>query len=369
MSAWKAREAGLSAAGIVDHDSVAGAEEMAFACGRFGLACTTGTEIRVLFTGTPLEGRRINNPSSLNSAYIVFHGIPRPSLRKVESFLKPLRKARNLRNRRLVEALNRKLGPLGIQPVDFVRDVLPLTEAKRGGAVTERHLLQAFGLRILARRTGDALVRFLSQDCGLILPLKQSASLADPENPHLIYDLIGLLKQGFLDGVFIHPGPDECPAVGKAVEFCRSVGAIPAYAYLGDVTESPTADKKAEKFEDDYLDELFPVLKQQGFQAVTYMPPRNTPEQLARVRAMCGRFELMEISGVDINSSRQSFNCPILLKPEFAPLIEATWALIAHERLSSRDRTKGLFHPSSGPEVVPLKDRIASYAAAVSGGR
>ena len=65
------------------------------------------------------------------------------------------------------------------------------------------------------------------------------------------------------------------------------VGAISAYAYLGDVGDSVTGDKRAQKFEDDYLDELVPYLKELGFRAITYMPSRNTKAQLdPRARAV-----------------------------------------------------------------------------------
>lgn len=47
-------------------------------------------------------------------------------------------------------------------------------------------------------------------------------------------------------------------------------GGIAAYAYLGDVGNSVTGDKKAAKFEDDYLDELVGVLLELGFDAITY---------------------------------------------------------------------------------------------------
>jgi len=77
------------------------------------------------------------------------------------------------------------------------------------------------------------------------------------------------------------------------------------------------SDKKAEKFEDDFLDDLFPVLKELGYLAVTYMPPRNTKQQLLRLRKLCEKYGFMEISGVDINSSRQDFSCPELLEKEF----------------------------------------------------
>ena len=142
----------------------------------------------------------------------------------------------------------------------------------------------------------------------------------------------------------------------------NKIGGIPSYAYLGDVGESPTGDKKAEKFEDEFLDDLVPELKEIGFKAITYMPPRNTLEQLLRVQKLCSKYELMEISGVDINSSRQSFNCPEILQSEFAHLIDATWALIAHEKLTSIKEEWSLFHKDNPLSSLSLNERIKKYA-------
>jgi hypothetical protein len=147
--------------------------------------------------------------------------------------------------------------------------------------------------------------------------------------------------------------------VHDAVAFANEIGAIPAYAYLGDVGESPTGDKKAEKFEDDFLDDLVPELAKIGFKAITYMPPRNTREQLKRLQKLCKANGLMEISGVDINSSRQTFNCPILLEPQFQHLADAAWALIAHEKLAAADPKRALFSPENPMASRPLEERIA----------
>jgi hypothetical protein len=70
----------------------------------------------------------------------------------------------------------------------------------------------------------------------------------------------------------------------------------------------------------------------------------------------------MEISGVDINSSRQSFNCPILLEPDFAHLADAAWALIAHEKLAAADPKLALFSPDNPMAGLPVEERIARYA-------
>ena len=70
----------------------------------------------------------------------------------------------------------------------------------------------------------------------------------------------------------------------------------------------------------------------------------------------------MEISGVDINSSRQSFSCPEILEPDFHHLIESTWALIAHEKLASVDERYALFSPENPRASLGLADRLERYA-------
>jgi hypothetical protein len=207
---------------------------------------------------------------------------------------------------------------------------------------------------------GPDLTEKLSSRFGLESSPKIAGLLGAGDNPHYLFDLIGVLKSGLLKRLFIQPGEKECIPAEKVTAFARSIGAIPAYAYLGDVGESPTADKRAENFEDAYIEELFDELARRGYQAVTYMPPRNTREQLLRVQRLCKERGFMEISGVDINSSRQSFNCPEVLLGEFRHLTDTTWALIAHERLASVKPALGLFSPANS---TPLGERLACYAA------
>jgi len=265
----------------------------------------------------------------------------------------------------MCDAVNGILAESGFARVDFARDVLGRSKAAEGGGLTERHLLQAVADAAVARfGRGAPLAEGLGSALGLDLPPRLASLVADPGNPHLVYDLLGILKSGFLDRVFIQPEADECPPAGEAVAFARSIGAVPAYAYLGDVAESPTGDKKAERFEDSYLEELFEEIARLGFLAVAYMPPRNSRAQLVRVRNLCAGYGLLEISGVDINQPRQSFNCPELRLPEFAHLVDSTWALAAHEALSSADPEAGIFSPGGPLAGAALPERTAAYAAA-----
>ena len=92
------------------------------------------------------------------------------------------------------------------------------------------------------------------------------------------------------------------------------------------------------------------------------MPPRNTREQLQRIQELCNKHDLMEISGVDINNPRQSFNCPTLLEPDYHHLCDAAWALIAHEKCAIKNPIEGIFHPDNPLKDLSLRDCIKHYA-------
>jgi hypothetical protein len=361
--AIEAAKAGLQTVGIMDHDSVSGCEEMLEAGKAVNIASTAGCETRVNMDGTSMVGRKTNNPDEPNISYIAFHGIPRSQFAAVAAFLKPTHVARIARDRKEVEKLNLILAERGAPTLDFDADVLAISEADAGGSITERHILYALALKLIAGfGKGEKLITFVEKKMEIAIPATLQEVLLDLDNPHYAYDLLGVFKASLVPLFFLPSSYDECMNVRDVVKFANQIGAIPAYAYLGDVGESPTGDKKAEKFEDDFLDDLVAELTAIGFKAITYMPPRNTKVQMARLQALCKQHGLMEISGVDINSSRQSFNCPILLEPQFRHLTDAAWALIAHEKLASEQPTLGLFHPENPMGALSLEERIAKYA-------
>ena len=165
---------------------------------------------------------------------------------------------------------------------------------------------------------------------GLRLSEKQRAQMLDQEYPFYEYDLLGILKSAFVPEIYVD-ADRECLDLRDLVEMCEDIDALLCYAYLGDVGESVTGDKKAQKFEDEYLDELFQCLEEFGVRAVTYMPTRNTPAQLERLRGLCEKHGMFQVSGEDINSPRQSFVIKAMEDPQFQNLIDATWRLIEHE--------------------------------------
>lgn len=362
-AALAARRAGLRVVGSVDHDSIAAAAEMTTACRTLGMGSVTGFEIRAFFDDTPdgpFSGRKLNNPDSFGIAYLTVQGVPATARARIDAWLAPRREARLVRTREMARRANEVLGGLGLAPFDVERDMVGISQFARGGGITERHLLAAMaGALISGFGRGRALVDGLT-GMGVKVPDKLAGVLAEEDNPHLVFDLLGVLKSEYLDRIYVQP-TDELPTASEVVSFADSVGAIAAYAYLGDVSASPTGDKKAEKFEDDFLDELFAALEDKGFRAVTYMPPRNTDAQLARIHDLARRHGMLEISGVDINQPRQSFTCPELRRPEFAALNEATWALVAHEALRTVDPSLHLLGEGR-PTPAELEARIAALA-------
>lgn len=371
-AALRAREAGLMVVGSVDHDSAAGAAEMAEAARLLGMGAVTGFECRVYLYSeeeiadgkAPLNSRKLNNPDTAGIAYMTVQGIPASRRDEVAAFLAPIREARLRRTAAMVDGANEILGRLGAPLIDLDADLVARSQFRNGGEVTERHLLAAMAAKLVTRfGRGQALVDGLA-GLGLSLSGKVAAQLADEDNPHLEFDLLGVLKAEFLDQIYLVPDREECPTMAEVVAIATSVGAIPCYAYLGDVTASPTGDKKAEKFEDDFLEELFSELKRLGMPAITYMPPRNTAAQMARIAELAAEHGLLEVSGVDINTPRQVFNCPELQRPELGHLNDATWAMVAHELLAEVDPDLGLFAPGSPLAAAPLTERIARYAAA-----
>ena len=323
---YAARMEGLCTAGIIDHDSISGAKEFLEAAKMVNMPVTIGMEARISMDGTRLEGRRTNNPDQVGVSYMTIQSVPHDKIAVLTEFFKPYQAARHERNRKMIAKINELVGV----SLDYDRDVLPLSEASDNGGVTERHLMYALAIELVNQvGKGQGMIDKLTS-VGMTLSEKQKTMLLDTEYPFYEYDVLGMLKGTFVPKIFID-ATDECPKLKDMVKLCNDVDAYLCYAYLGDVGDSVTGDKKAQKFEDDYLDDVFECLKEEGVKSVTYMPTRNTPAQLTRLRKLCDDYGMFQISGEDINSPRQSFVIKAMENPLFQNLIDATWKLIEHE--------------------------------------
>ena len=379
MAIWMAYMSGLVTVGIVDHDSVGGAQEFIRAGEIMRINTTIGAEIRVSFEDTPLNGRYINNPDEPTVGYIAIHGIPNNRIEKLdEILLADIRHSRNVRT--AVETWNaRSILPDRDTRPDFWNEVVDysmycfgngeITKNRNymSGSVTERHILFAIVKRLLNKYgRGEPLIGYIQDKLKITLDEKSRRLLMDTEFPQYEYDLINILKGHFIPRIY-EPSfgdkeipPDALP-VREVVKKIRSLGCIPSYCYLGDVGESPTGDKKAQKFEDDYLDELFPLLRDLGFEAVAYMPSRNTDAQLSRVMSLCEQYGFIQISGEDINQPRQKFVCEKLREPAFSHLSDSAWALVGHEIAAAGNIQDGIYSAKTKNAFPDLKARVEHF--------
>ena len=338
MSVELALKNGLKTAGIMDHDSVAGAFEFIEAGKKFNMPVTVGIECRVDMSGTALNGKRINNPDQNSVAYVAMHGIPHQNINKVNDYFAPFRAHRNVRNVQMCANINDLVSKYGLS-IDFNNDVLPISNYHLGGVVTERHILFALVNKITAKyTTPSAVMSFLLNDMELPLSDKIVQQILNGDNtPEFYkYDILGALKSNMVEKFYVD-ATKECPDVKEFIQLANDVGGIAAYSYLGDVGDSVTGDKKTQKFEDDYLDLLFDVISDCKFDAVTYMPTRNTMEQLDRIMKKCEEYDFFQISGEDINSPRQSFICKAYENPKFDHLIKAAFTLIEYENAATEN--------------------------------
>lgn len=325
---WAAKAEGLATAGIVDHDSIGGAVEFLEAGKILDMPVTIGMECRVSMKGTPFEALRTNNPDQPGVSYMTMQAVPHGSIGMLQTAFEPLRQKREERNRRMIDNINAVLADKDVV-IDYDKDVRPLSEAETGGSVTERHLMLALARKLTERFGREGITDGLAS-VGVTLSEKQTALMSDTGSPYFEYDLLGILKGAFVSKIYI-PATDECLTIAEAAKLAKDAGALFCYAYLGDVTDSVTGDKAAQKFEDDYLDELVQFLADTGVMGITYMPTRNTPAQLDRIRSLADSHGLMQVSGEDINSPRQSFIVKAMENPKFENLIDSAWELIRRE--------------------------------------
>ena len=214
-AAYMAYSAGLTSAGIMDHDSLSGAEEFKAAAKMLGLGCTCGMEVRAKYK----KGfGKMNHPDQEECIYMAAHGIPAQSIKPLNEYMSYYRGKRNERDAAMCETITEKYGKFGIT-LDFMKDVYPLSCASEGGSVTERHLLFALAKKLAAKfGKTEKLLNFLTDDLKLAVSEKIRGYLLDADNENFLYDLLGVLKA---DTKFFYINADE--EMPDAEEFVKLV--------------------------------------------------------------------------------------------------------------------------------------------------
>ena len=358
-AAFLAWQEGLETCGIIDHDGVNGCREFIEASEIIGIPATCGLECRVRTDGTKLYGRMINNTDQKSIAYVVMYAIPLSVLEEVDEVFKPLREKRNERNVKMCARLNDYFDPYDIS-ISYEKDVLPLSQFKEGGTVTERHICMALVNKLKEKlKNSKEIISFLVESLNVPISKTEEKRILE-ENPlYYDYDILCIIKKNLVEKFYID-AYEECMHIKDFIALTKKIGCVSAYAYLGDVIDTSEGDKKSQRFEDSYIDVLMKELKKLDFDAITYMPSRNTRYQLSKVMALCNEYEFFEINGEDINSPRQRFSSTFD-DEMFDHLKDMNYALIGHEIAVSENIENSMFSEKIKTEFPKIKDRIDFY--------
>jgi hypothetical protein len=300
--AWRARKAGLAAAGVVDFDVLDALGEFLDAGRLVGLKTCVSLETRVFVP--EFATRVINSPGEPGIAYhmgVGFTSLPQSDGAK--AFLDSMRRTVEARNRDLVARVNTFTHPVEL---DYDRDVLPLTPK---GNATERHICEAYE-RKAAKALPDqsALTAFWKEKLGDC-----------PADSAKLQALIRskTMKRGGIG--YVQPGKGSFPLMADMNRFVQECGAIPALTWLDGTSDGEKA-----------IEELFEVAKQTGAAALNIIPDRNyTPgvkdqkvKNLYEVVALAEKNHFPIIVGTEMNAPGNKF-VDSFETAELAPLVPA----------------------------------------------
>ena len=341
---WQAKEAGLNLVGISDIDTTAGITEFNQAGDIADVRTVAQTDIRVNFSGTELEGVRINDLFQDGIAHVSMMGISKRNILPADITVQPIREARLKRMVALTERVSNIFKPCGIT-LSLYEDVRSLSMNREVGVVTEKHVLLAVAKKIITKYPDN--VADCLENSGITVDIAEKAKLVKT-NIHLEYDLLGILTDKLLPDIYIQAEMNECPPVCAVADNLNSEGIVPAYTYCG--TSSEDSD----------LDKIIGYLAKIGFKAVTYQPSVLSDEQIKRIRAICNQYDLMELIRENIYDPRKSFSNSYLADDSYKTAITNAWALVGNAL--ANQPSEALFSEESIAAYPSLKERIAHFA-------
>jgi hypothetical protein len=289
---WLARQHRIGLMGIVDFDTLDGADEFLAASERAGIRSSVGVETRTFIPEfADYEINSVGEPGVYYHMGIGFTTKHIPS--EAASTLAKMRRAIVERNVGIVARLNDYLAPLY---VDYEVDVLPLTPS---GNATERHIIAAFMRK--ADPCGDDKAGFWAERLGLSFEeaydlVQQPAKLQNVAR-------VRLLKRGGI--AYSPPNQNSFPGADQFHEFVVASGAIPCATWLDGT--SPGEQK---------TETLLHLLVSKGVAALNLIPDRNWNvadpalqeikiHNLYDVVALAQKLDLPLIVGTEMNSPGQ----------------------------------------------------------------
>ncbi len=371
--AWKARCAGLMAAGVIDFDVLDAVDEFLAACALLGLRGCTGLETRVYVPA--MSDLEINSPGEPGVAYHIGVGFVEQS-RGDSALLGRLKDVARKRNLGVLGRINPHLEPAAL---DYEADVLRLTPS---GNATERHLCMAYDEKARERFPDDGeRAAFWAEKLGV--------SAADVgkmfAEPPVFQGLIRskLMKAGGVG--YVKPEGPDFPSLTEVSEFILSAGGIPVLGWLDGLSEAEQS-----------LEALTDCMVDAGAAAVNIVPDRNwrvkDPElkktkvaKLHEVIRLAQSRDMPIIVGTEMNAHGQrfidDFDAPEM-EPLVEPALEGAYILHAHTALESAHglgylsswaknhftsaREKNVFYAKAGQLLDPQRPDLTGQLDAES---
>ncbi len=324
--AWRARKAGLSAAGIVDFDVLEGVDEFLDAAETVGIRGACGLETRVFVP--EFADKEISSPGEPGIAYHMGVGFTNSRIDgKAAEFRDRLQGTVQRRNRELTDRVNAYLNPVEL---DYDKDVIPLTPA---GNPTERHLCEAY-----AKKAAE----IFSDESKL--PDYWRKKLGDDVTEDVLGDSAkhhGLIRKKTMKkgGVgYVQPDAGSFPKMSDMNEFVLAAGAIPTHTWLNGLSDG-----------EQEIERLLEVSLSSGAAAINIIPDRNyTPgegtkdikcQKLNEVIELAGKLSLPVVVGTEMNSPGLKFVDDFEsqeLKPFVDIFLKGAYIVYAHTVLQSR---------------------------------
>jgi len=327
--AYWAKRAGLRHVGIMDHDTVDGIESFREAREALQQNGISGFEMRGNLAGTPVENRIFNASDVPNVIYLLCQGLPFPEHPSITGMLAGIRKAKDKRNRAMINKVNKRLEEVKAGIVlDYDNDIIPLAE---NGNCVDRHLMLALVHKINENYLGKAREETYARIIG-----KEELSKADKKAIATLKGAASLLRYGLLKPMaragtkvscFILPNENECPSVEYIVSEIKKANGIPIYPY----PEPAEADRiKEEKT----LRELFPYLKSIDFLGIEIMTNRISEEDIERLVNLADEFGLKVFTYRDVNKETVPLVQDKASVSKYPQLRESADFLAGHEFLA-----------------------------------
>lgn len=357
--AYKCYENGSKIVGICDSETLSGAKEFYETCRTLGMGCSIGVQVKTVLI-KPKLNRRINNMYQPDIANLAIIGIPYEKIDYVNNFLAKHRGYRSDRVQRITDLINRQYKKIGVS-IDFKRDVLPISNEKEGGTVTEMHVILALCNQLVLRYgKGQNLVDVLRVQMDITIPEKSRKLLITSSDENsFVYDLQNILRNEIRR--FYIEADKECCSISDLRKIAEECQAILTYEYMGDIEQTVFGEVRAEAYEDDILDYLLKELKKLGVTAVTVSPSRHTFEQIERIKALGKELELLVIINETIYTRRQEIKYAELEKEQNLQIIENSYAVCGNER-AILNQIGGFFSVNAVSKYPDINVRAAVFS-------